>query len=171
MQDVFVTRVSGFLPNDPISNDEMEEYLGYINGEPSRARRLVLRNNGIKQRYYAMEKGGKLTHTNAQIAFEAVKALAGNGIELKDFEVLAAGTSSPDQFMPSHASQVHGYMPHPMEIISPSGACCAGMGALKYAYMSVASGNSRNAVAVGSELLSPMMLSRNFESEAERIGQ
>ena len=78
MQDVFVTRVSGFLPNDPISNDEMEEYLGYINGEPSRARRLVLRNNGIKQRYYAMEKGGKLTHTNAQIAFEAVKALAGN---------------------------------------------------------------------------------------------
>ena len=171
MQDVFVTRVSGFLPNDPISNDEMEEYLGYINGEPSRARRLVLRNNGIKQRYYAMEKGGKLTHTNAQIAFEAVKRLAGNGIELKDFEVMAAGTSSPDQFMPSHASQVHGYMPHPMEIISPSGACCAGMGALKYAYMSVASGNSRNAVAVGSELLSPMMLSRNFESEAERIGQ
>ena len=32
MQDVFVTRVSGFLPNSPISNDEMEEYLGYING-------------------------------------------------------------------------------------------------------------------------------------------
>ena len=50
MQDVFVTRVSGFLPNDPISNEEMEDYLGYINGSPSRARNCVAVNR-TKQRY------------------------------------------------------------------------------------------------------------------------
>lgn len=171
VQDVFVTRVSGFLPNDPIANDDMENFLGFINGTPSRARHIVLRNNGILKRHYALSKKREVTHTNAQLAFEAVKGLTGRGLELTDLEVLACGTSAPDQFMPSHAAQVHGFMPHAMEIISPSGACCAGMNALKYAHMSVASGNSKNAVAVGSELLSPMMMGENFEPEADRIAQ
>ncbi len=169
MKDVFITRVSGFLPNDPVGNDEMEAFLGYISGSPSRARHIVLRNNGIRRRFYALDKQRRQTHTNAGLAFEAVKGLTGKGLDLKDLEVLACGTSAPDQFLPSHASQVHGLMPHAMEIISPSGACCAGMQALKYAHMSVASGNSRNAVACGSELLSPMMLAENFQTEAERI--
>lgn len=169
MKEVFITRVSGFLPNDPIGNDEMESYLGFINGAPSRARHIVLRNNGIKRRYYALDRNRRLTHTNAELAFEAVKGLTGGGLGLEDMEVLACGTSAPDQFLPSHASQVHGLMPRAMEIMSPSGACCAGMQALKYAHMSVASGNSRNAVATGSELISPMMMAENFQLEAERI--
>ncbi len=169
MKEVFITRVSGFLPNDPIGNDEMESYLGFINGAPSRARHIVLRNNGIKCRYYALDRNRRLTHTNAELAFEAVKGLTGGGLGLEDMEVLACGTSAPDQFLPSHASQVHGLMPRAMEIMSPSGACCAGMQALKYAHMSVASGNSRNAVATGSELISPMMMAENFQLEAERI--
>ncbi|MFZ1692761.1 MAG: beta-ketoacyl-ACP synthase III [Flavobacteriales bacterium] len=171
MKEVFITRVSGFLPNDPIGNDEMEGFLGFINDAPSRARHIVLRNNGIKRRFYALDKQRRLTHTNAELVFEAVKGLTENGLALTDLEVLACGTSAPDQFLPSHASQVHGLMPHAMEIISPSGACCAGMQALKYAHMSVASGNSRNAVATGSELISPMMMAENFQTEAERIAQ
>ena len=36
MKDVYITRVSKFLPNDPVDNDHMEEKLGVINGTASR---------------------------------------------------------------------------------------------------------------------------------------
>ena len=41
--------------------------------------------------------------------------------------------------MPSHACMVHGWLPElgSIEVVSPSGVCCAGMHALKYAYMAV----------------------------------
>jgi 3-oxoacyl-[acyl-carrier-protein] synthase-3 len=51
----------------PISNDEMEEYLGYIDNKPSKSKRIVLRNNGIKNRFYALNKQQKTTHTNAEM--------------------------------------------------------------------------------------------------------
>jgi 3-oxoacyl-[acyl-carrier-protein] synthase-3 len=58
-------------------------------------------------------------------------------------KVLACGTSSPDMLLPSLASMVHGELPVTnMEIVSFAGACCTGMQALKYAYMTVLSGQS-----------------------------
>lgn len=171
LKDVYITRVSGFLPHDPVPNEEMEARLGLIDDKASRARAIVLRNNGIKHRYYAMDAAGNATHTNAALAAEAVKALTGRGVDGKDFELLASGTSAPDQLLPSHASQVHGLLAHPLEVMSPSGACCAGMHAMKYAYMSVATGSTRNAVCTGSELISPMMRAGNFEAETERYRQ
>lgn len=47
MPEVYITRSGKFLPNDSISNDEMEDFLGLINDNTSKARRIVLRNNGI----------------------------------------------------------------------------------------------------------------------------
>ena len=161
--------MSGFLPNDPVSNEDMETVLGLIGGQRSRARGIVLRNNGIRQRHYALDRAGNITHTNAQLAAQAVRALEGDGLALSELEVLACGTSSPDQFLPSHAAQVHGELGHaPLEIMSMAGACCSGMHALKSAYLHVASGMARNAVATGSELTGPMMRAGNFEQETER---
>ena len=169
MRDVFITRVSGFLPNKPVSNEDMESVLGLIDDRRSRARAIVLRNNGIQQRYYALDREGRITHTNARLVAEAVKGLVDDALRLNDLELLACGTSSPDQFLPSHASQVHGELGHvPLEIVSTAGACCSGMHALKFGYMSVAGGLTRNAVAAGSELTGPMMRAGNFEAETGR---
>ncbi len=74
MTPVYITRLSKFFPNDPVSNDQMEQVLGMVDGRPSRARSLVLRNNGIKNRYYAL-RDGKPTHTNAQMATIAIREL------------------------------------------------------------------------------------------------
>lgn len=171
LKDVYITRLSGFLPHAPVTNEEMEARLGFIGGKASRARAIVLRNNGIKQRYYAMDAAGRPTHTNAALAAQAIKGLTGRGVAMESIELLAAGTSAPDQLLPSHASQVHGLLPHNLEIVSPSGACAAGMHAMKYAFMSVATGSTRNAVSTGSELISPMMRAANFEAETERYRQ
>jgi len=169
---VYITDTSIFMPNDPVPSEEMEEYLGYINDKPSKSKKIVLRNNGIKTRYYALTKEGKATHTNAQMTALAVKALfRDNPEKIKDVELLSCGTSSPDQMMPSHGVMVHGWLPEAeaIEVVSPSGVCCAGMHAFKYAYMAVRTGDVHLAVATGSERFSASLVSHVFEEEAQKL--
>jgi 3-oxoacyl-[acyl-carrier-protein] synthase III len=170
--EVFITGITKYLPNNPVSNDEMEDYLGMISNKPSKARRIVLRNNGITTRYYALKKGGIPTHNNAQLAAEAVRLLFPDRIKREEVQLLACGTASPDQIMPSHASMVHGLLDIPaIEIASFSGSCCASMQALKYGCFSVLSGNTQNAICSASEMLSHWMLSKYFENENENEGK
>ncbi|OEK09613.1 hypothetical protein A8C32_13000 [Flavivirga aquatica] len=170
MKDVYITRISKFLPNKPINNDEMESILGQINGKPSRAKRIVLRNNGIKERYYAMNSQGEITHSNAELTQEAITKLFDNSFTQNSMELLCCGTSSPDQLLPSHASMVHGLLANKnLEINSASGICCAGMSSLKFGFLSVKSGNSNNAVCTGSERSSTRMQANMFNEEAKSL--
>ena len=153
------------LPNRPILNDEMEDVLGKVSGLPSKVRKIILRNNGIRQRYYALDPStGEITHTNADLTAEAVRVLrSGAGDSLPEIACLCCGTSSPDQFFPGHASMVHGLLGgRPMEVASMAGVCVSGVAALKYAWMSVAGGHARNAVATGSEVSSTFLRSSYF---------
>lgn len=171
---VYITKAAKFLPNDPVSNDEMESYLGFLNGQVSKSRRIVLRNNGIKSRHYALDKSGKSTHTNYGMAALAVKALFDNSeLPIGEVQLLACGTSAPDQMMPSHAVMVHGELADcaPIEVVSPSGNCCSGMHALKYAYLSIKCGEVENAVSAGSERISPLLKASVFENEIHALAQ
>lgn len=168
INEVYLTNTASYLPNEPIGNEEIEEYLGLINGKASRARGIVLRNNGIKRRFYALEKDGKSTHTNAQMTSLAVRALFNNDSEqLKNFDLLSCGTSTPDQMIPSHGVMVHGWLPecNAIEVVSPSGVCCSGMHAFKYAYMAVKTGQSKMAISTGSERVSRLLRSEVYEEE------
>ena len=170
--EVYINSTSAYFPNDPVPNDDMELYLGFINGKPSKSKGIVLRNNGIKNRYYALTKGGKATHTNAQMTALAVKALfEDDPAKLKNIELLSCGTSSPDQMMPSHGVMTHGWLPETeaIEVVSPAGVCCAGMHAIKYAYMAIRTGEVKLAVATGSERFSGLLISDVFEEEAKKL--
>ncbi|MDL5511382.1 beta-ketoacyl-ACP synthase III [Arenibacter sp. M-2] len=170
MKDVYITRIAKFLPNDPIDNEQMEEKLGIINGKNSKARRIVLRNNQIKTRYYAIDDSGNITHNNAQLTKEAIELLCDDTFTTKDIELLSCGTSSPDQILPSHASMVHGFLKNGnLEVNSPSGACCSGMNALKYGFLAIKAGQVSNAVCTGSERTSTWMKSDIFENEVEHL--
>lgn len=174
LPEVYITRTSTFLPNNPISNDEMEDYLGLINEQASKSRRIVLRNNRITNRYYAIEKDGTPTHSNSEMASLAVKNLfANNPAELTEIDLLSCGTSSPEQLMPSHGVMVHGWLPETksIEVVSPAGVCCAGMHAFKYAYMSLKLGLKTKAVAAASERLSVSLRSDVFELEVKKMAE
>ena len=165
---VYITRMATVLPNAPVANDEVEAILGQVGSRPSRARALVLRNNGIRSRHYALNAAGDLTHSNAQLTAEAVRALTDERFSLADIEVLACGTSSPDQLMPNHAVMVHGELgSQPCEVVATSGICVSGITAMKYGYLSVLAGQARNAVVTGSELASSFMRAGNFSAESE----
>jgi 3-oxoacyl-[acyl-carrier-protein] synthase-3 len=170
MSEVYITKVSKFLPNEPVSNDEMELYLGMIDGVPSRGKGLTLRNNGIKTRYYSIDKNGSSTHSNAKMTALAINELIDDNFSINDIELLACGTTSPDNLLPSHAVMVHGELNcGPIELVATAGACCASMQALKYAYNSILAGSTNNAVVTGSEKLSSLMVSNHFEKETERL--
>lgn len=172
LKEVYITNTAHFLPNEPVSNDDMEAFLGHINNKPSKSKRLILRNNGITRRYYALDKNGVSTHTNAQMVAAAVRKMVGdNTATLQNIDLISCGTSSPDQLMPSHGVMVHGELPETanIEVVSPSGVCCAGMHALKYAYMSIRTGDATQAIASGSEKLSRTMRAEMFADEAAKL--
>ena len=171
MYDVFITKASTYLPNDPVSNDEMESYLGLVNNTPSKARALILRNNKIKTRYYALDKEGNSTHTNAQITAKAVEGLFDENFKKENMQLLSCGTSSADQVQPSHSSMVHGELNigKSIEINTATGLCNSGMNALNYGFLNVKAGIKDNAVCAGSERMSAWMTADKFNHEAENL--
>ncbi len=171
MPTVYINAIATFLPNEPVSNQQMEAVLGVINGAPSRARAIVLRNNRITSRYYAIGDDGQPTHTNAELTIEAINRLVEqSGVAKSAIDVLSCGTSTPDQLLPSHASMVHGLWKNkPLELNSASGICTSGMNALKYAYMTIATGGASRAVCTGSERVSSWLRADKFNNESERL--
>ena len=171
MNPVYITKASKYLPNTPIDNDQMEAFLGEINETASKAKRIVLRNNGITTRYYALDTQGNPTHTNADLTCLAIKGLLDTHFKAADIQVLSCGTSTPDCLLPSHAAMVHGLLKGSgaVELNSSAGVCNSGMNALKFAYLSVKSGNSTNAVCTGSERVSSWLRANKYENEIQSL--
>lgn len=160
--NAFITSVSALLPGNPVNNDELDEYLGEVHKISAKTRRIILSNNGIRTRYYALDpETGKPSHTNAQLTAEAVCKL---GIESSHIESLCCGTSTPDQLLPGHGPMVHGELGGgPCEVITTAGVCLTCLSALKYGAMSVAMELTSNAVATGSDIASSFLRDDFFQ--------
>ncbi len=169
-QSVYINNIAAFLPNDPVLNQDMEKILGQVGGRPSRIRQIILRSNGITERYYAIDPvTGLASHTNVQLTAEAVRGLAGQGCLLNTIDLLACGTTLPDQLMPNHAVMVQGELGlPPCEAVATAGICVSGIMALKYAYMAIGSGDCSTAVATGSENVSSLLHGQTFSSSCEQ---
>jgi len=165
MVNVYINKVSSFLPNEAVDNENIENVLGQIGVRPSRAKRVVLKSNKIKTRFYAIDpKTGETTHTNAELTANAVRGLGEENI--KNLDLLVCGTTMPDQLMPNHALMVHGELGlAPLEVVSTAGICLSGATSLKYAYASIKAEEATSAVATGSENASASMRARHFKEE------
>jgi len=162
--DVYITATSAVLPNKAVTNDEIENVLGMVQGKPSRAKRIVLKQNGIKERYYVLDpETGQPVFTNAQLTASAILKLFQNNEELDSIGCLSCGTTMADQLAPNHAVMVHGELKNlHCEVSASSGICMSGIAALKYAWMSVKCGEHNKAVSTGSETSSVMLRAEKF---------
>jgi 3-oxoacyl-[acyl-carrier-protein] synthase-3 len=169
MREVYINNMAVFLPNDPVENDDMESILGMIDDKPSLVKRIVLKSNKIKTRYYAIDPITKeTTHSNAKLAALAIEKLEKDGFDVNSSELLSCGTTTPDQLLPSHALMVHGETNlKPIEVVSIAGICLSGLTALKYSYGAIKSGEIDSAISTGSENISASMRGRNFEPEVQ----
>ncbi|POY44208.1 hypothetical protein C3007_06365 [Avibacterium gallinarum] len=168
LSEVYINSVASFLPNDPISNDQMEAVLGMVGDVPSRVRNIILRSNAIRTRYYALDpRTRQTTHSSTELAVCAIEKLVEQGFDIQQLDCLACGTSYPDQIMPGQGVMVHGLIPNApaCEVLTTAGVCVAGMAAMKHAYNAIRTGEHQNAIAVASEAASAVMRSENFRPE------
>ena len=172
MHNAYINSIGKFLPGEPINNQQMEDYLGKVNGRHSQIKNRILKSHGIQQRYYAIDQQQNTTYQNSQMAAFAVRdALNQLDLEAKAIDLLACSTSWSDLLVPGFASMVHGELPDslPIEIVSTQGVCCAGVAALNYAASQVQLGKKQTAVAVASEVASRLFKHTHFEAESRVI--
>jgi 3-oxoacyl-[acyl-carrier-protein] synthase III len=170
MPSAYINAIGKFLPGDAIANPQIETYLGHINGQPSKARKCVLKRNGIQQRYYAIDVQQKTRYSNSQMAAHAIRdGLATAPLPPEDIDLLACGTTLPDLLVPGFASMVHGELPElsPLELVSTQGVCCSGISALNYAISQLELGKRRNAISVASEFASRLFKHTKFEASIQ----
>ncbi|CAM4459059.1 3-oxoacyl-[acyl-carrier-protein] synthase-3 [Paenibacillus endophyticus] len=168
MNPVYMTSIGKFLPGDPVANDEIEDYLGQINGKSSKSMRRILEQNKIQYRHYALNKEQKSLYSNAEMASLAINdALARNKAELGGkVDFLAVGTTQGDLLVPGFASMVHAELGLPvMEVATHHGVCASGMQAMKNAYLHVQSGEQQTAISCASEFPSRVFKHTRFEAQ------
>jgi len=167
MKEVYITSAGVFLPNQAVSNDEMEDYLGRLYGKDSSLKSRILKQNGITKRYYAINKKQETTHSNAQLAIHAIEAaIAKSELRSKEVSLLCTGTTQGDLPIPGFGSMVHAGLDfNRCEVASFQSVCASGIMALKNGFLQVKSNEKENAVCVGSELSSRMFKYSRFEAQ------
>ena len=73
MHDVFINGLGAYLPGDPVANRDMEDHIGRVGGVPCKYKSLILRQNRIKTRHYALDRAGAPTHSNCDMAARAIE--------------------------------------------------------------------------------------------------
>ena len=78
--NVYLQSAGMFLPGSPVDNAGMDAYVAPLNRISGRIKQRILAENGIQQRYYAIDSAGQTVFSNTQMAAGAITetlALAG----------------------------------------------------------------------------------------------
>ncbi|AHG64066.1 StlD/DarB family beta-ketosynthase [Advenella mimigardefordensis] len=163
---VYLQQASYFLPGEPVDNERMDAFIAPLNRISGRIKQRILAENGIKQRYYAIDPDGNTTHTNAMLASAAVTDCLQRGqLTLSDISLLASGSSGGDTLMPGFANMIQGQLSAPpMETVSIHGICAAGVSAIQAVAQGIQSGAHAHGIAVASEMPSRLFKRSRFAS-------
>ena len=172
----FITQTGSFLPGPPVSNNEIETYLGSIDGEEE-VKKTVLKMNGIVNRHYAQDDQQQPTFDVYQLACEAIQDCLSKQDPKCDphpVTLLTAGTTYAPLGGPGIGSILHsqlqerGLLTRPVEIGSHSGICTSSAAAMVSAIRSVAAGEHEAAICVGSEHPSSALKASAFDPVDDR---
>ncbi|MGJ7496349.1 iron-containing redox enzyme family protein [Variovorax sp. RT4R15] len=161
---VYLQSAGYFMPGAPVSNEQMDAYIAPLNRMSSRIQRRILAENGIRERYYAIDTAGATVFSNAQLAANAIRdCLQRGGSDLGRVSLLASGSSGGDTLMPGFANMIQGELAAPpMETISVHGICAAGVSAIQAAAQGIELGAHRAALAVAAEMPSRLFKRSRF---------
>lgn len=165
MYDVYINGLGAFLPGNPITNTEMEDYLGLVFGKRSKFRAISLKQNQIKTRYYALDQQGRSLYSSAGMAASAIQdAVRRAEISLENIRYLAVSATLGDGLVPGQAAHVHAALDiKEIEIANFQSVCASSLMALKSAYMQLKAGEHDCAAVTGSEFASRYFRPGNYE--------
>ncbi len=156
MPDAYLTAFGEFLPGEPVSNENIEDYIGIIGEKISKYKKMVLRQNKIHTRYYASNQDGSFEYTVAEIAAKAIlNTIKNSEAQIDDIDFLATSCSIHDAMLPGLASLVHSKLDiDAIDIASYQSVCGSSIMALRGAVNSVRVGEVQLAAVSGSEIAS-----------------
>ncbi len=176
MQEVYLTGAGACLPGEPVANDAMARRLGLIDDRSQRLGQFVLRQNRIETRHYAIGDNGRVTHSNAGMAAEAVESAVGNSeVAPGDLEFLATATTQGDLLVPGHASAVHAELARKspevqaIEVASFQSVCASAVMATRAAWLAVRAGEARCAAVAASEFSSRWFQPGFYRPAADKL--
>jgi len=164
-QQVYLKSAGLYLPGNAIDNEGMDAYIAPLNRSSARIKQRILAENGIKQRYYAIDQQGNTVVSNATMAARAVSDCLDKGhIALNQVSLLASGSSGGDAIMPGLANMIQGELAaQPLETLSVHGICVAGVGALQAVAQGIElDGGHHLGLAVASEMPSRLFKRSRF---------
>ena len=163
-QNVTLQSAGYFMPGAPVDNERMDDFIAPLNRMSQRIKRRILAENGILQRYYAIDAEGRTVFNNAELAAGAIRdCLQRGGLDLGSISMLATGSSGGDTLMPGFANMVQGELAAPpMETLSVHGICAAGVSAIQSAAQGIELGAHCSALAVASEMPSRLFKRSRF---------
>lgn len=172
----FITHTGSFLPGPPISNDQIETYLGSLEGEED-VRDKVLRMNGIVTRHYAQDEQRRPTDDVYGMACKAIEDCLLSRATLSTenhVSYLAAGTTYAPFSGPGIGSILHdrlqqqNLLRHSVEISSHAGICTSAAAAMVATIRAVNSGEHQSALCVGSEFSSNVLKEETIQPIDDR---
>ena len=173
----FITHTGSFLPGPSVSNNEIEKYLGSVDGEED-VKKTILKMNGIVNRHYAQDDQQQPTFDVYQLACEAIQDCLAKRDPASHIEapvsLLTAGTTYAPFSGPGIASILHSQLQEkqllsrPVEIGSHGGICSSAAAAMVSAIRSVAAGEHQAAICVGTEHPSSALKAAAFDPVDDR---
>ncbi len=161
---VYIQAAGYHLPGVPVSNEAMDDYIAPINRISLRIKNKILAENGIQQRYYAIDNNGATIISHARLAANAIEdCLRRTSTRLEDVSLLTMGSTGSDALIPGFAAMVQGELgARPMETLSSLGVCASGITALSYAAQSIELGAHQQAVVAAAEMPSRIFKKSRF---------
>lgn len=172
----YITYTGSFLPGPPVENEDIERFLGTLEGE-SDVKRQVLAMNGILRRHYAQDHSQQPTHDVYQLATQAIEDCLDKCDATPSISFLSAGATYAPLSGPGLASLIHhrlqvaGRIEQPVEISSHAGICTSAAAALVAASRAVKSGEHSAAICVGAEHASQVLKSTVIQPVDDRSEQ
>jgi 3-oxoacyl-[acyl-carrier-protein] synthase-3 len=143
-----------YLPGEPISNDEVERLAGGLPDD-------ILEGLQVKTRHWATDtETGEHRETNSEMAYKAVKeALQLAEMEPGEIELLLISTASPEYHLPPTATFVQEKLGlRRCATMDVRSGCAGAVEAMDVARLYLGEGLYENAVVVGVEMISPLIV-------------
>ena len=156
----YITRTASYLPGPAVENDDIQQYLGLLDGE-AEIKDTVLSMNGIVRRHYAQDEQQQRTHDVYDLGAQAVQDCLAD--KRAAITYLGAGTTYSPLAAPGFASILHNRLrdrnclDYPVEISSHAGVCSSAAAALVGAIRAITTGQHSSALAVGAEHASEVL--------------
>lgn len=172
----YITHTGSFLPGSPVENDDIDRFLGTLEGE-SDVKRQVLAMNGIVRRHYAQDESQRPTHDVYQLATQAIENCLDKCDAPPMISFLSAGTTYAPLSGPGLASLIHhrlqvaGRVNRAVEVSSHAGICTSAAAALVAASRAVKTGEHSTAICVGAEHASEVLKSTVIQPVDDRSEQ